>query len=114
MEPLLRGIPTSNTIGDPYAGATPSVGMVADPERRVGLERAGPEPERNLEPTMKMIFIAGLMITLPAIVIMIAFFGGSAMWPALVSFSLNMLPFLVIMLLLRGRKGKGVGDDLGH
>lgn len=60
---------------------------------------------------MKMIFIAGLMITLPAIVIMIAFFGRSAMFPALASFAVNMLPFFAIMYLLRNQKG---GGDAGH
>lgn len=61
---------------------------------------------------MKMIFIAGLMITLPAIVIMIAFFGRAAMFPAMASFGVNMLPFLAIIYLMRGRKGND--DDLGH
>jgi hypothetical protein len=59
---------------------------------------------------MKMILIAGLMITLPAIVIMIAFFGRAAMFPALASFGVNMLPFFAIMYLLRGRKS----NDLDH
>lgn len=61
---------------------------------------------------MKIIFIAGIMITLPAIVIMLAFFGRAAMWPAFASFAVNMLPFIAMMILLRGRKDSS--DDLGH
>ncbi len=61
---------------------------------------------------MKMVFIAGLMITLPAIVIIIAFFGNTAMFPALASFGVNMLPFFAVMYLMRKRKGGG--EDLGH
>ena len=61
---------------------------------------------------MKFIFLAGIMITLPAIVIMLAFFGRAAMWPAFASFAVNMLPFLAMILLMRGRKGNH--DDFGH
>jgi len=66
---------------------------------------------------MKMIFIAGILITLPAIIIVLAFFGRPAMLPALASFGVNMLPFLaVIFLVMRARaKGnRGTGDFDHH
>lgn len=60
---------------------------------------------------MKMMLIAALMITLPAITIAIAFWGRPVMMPALASFLINSLPFLVAGLMLRARRGKG--DELG-
>lgn len=112
MEPLLRGTPTGNTIGDLFVGESAPASESSEPERSTGTRDAGPEPEQTLEPTMKMIFIAGIMITLPAIVIVLAFFGRAAMWPAFASFAVNMLPFIAMMFLLRGRKGNQ--DDFGH
>lgn len=114
MEPLLREVPTGHTIGDPETGIPPHAIKIARLERPAGADPGGLEHDGTREPTMKMIFIAGIMITLPAIVIMFAFFGRSAMYPALASFGVNMLPFLAVMYLLRGRKGKEDGDDFGH
>ncbi len=62
---------------------------------------------------MKMMLIAGLMITLPAIVIAVAFWGRPVMVPAIASFLFNSLPFVVAGLLIRARKGSD--EDLsGH
>lgn len=58
---------------------------------------------------MKIMLIAGVMITLPAITVAFFFFGRSMMLPALVSLMINFLPFIVAGLLLRGR-----GDGMSH
>jgi len=50
---------------------------------------------------MKMMFLAGLMITFPAIAVVLVTFGSAAMIPALVSLTINFLPFLVAAFLLR-------------
>lgn len=60
---------------------------------------------------MKMMLIAALMITLPAIVVVLFFFGTNAMFPALASLSINSLPFLVAGWLLRKQED---GPDLEH
>lgn len=54
---------------------------------------------------MKTMILAGILITLPAIVVIIAsFFGLQRMLiPALVSLSINMLPFIVAGLLLKDK-----------
>lgn len=52
---------------------------------------------------MKIMLLAGLMITLPAIVVAVYFFGQRMMIPALVSLAINMLPFVVAGLLMRGK-----------
>jgi hypothetical protein len=54
---------------------------------------------------MKIMLIAGAMITLPAITVAAFFFGRSMMWPAIVSLAINFIPFVVAGLLLRGRDG---------
>jgi hypothetical protein len=58
---------------------------------------------------MKLMLIAGGMITLPAIIVIFWFFGRTAMVPALVSFGVNIIPFLVAGWLLRGQ-----GDQMTH
>jgi hypothetical protein len=58
---------------------------------------------------MKIMLLAGAMITLPAIVVAGFFFGRTMMIPALFSLMINFLPFIVAGLLLRGRT-----DDMGH
>jgi len=58
---------------------------------------------------MKILLLAGAMITLPAIAVSVFFFGRSMMIPALVSLGINFLPFVVAALLLRGRT-----EDVGH
>ena len=50
---------------------------------------------------MKMMLIAAVLITFPAIVVAFFFFGRTAMIPALASLSINILPFLVAGWLLR-------------
>lgn len=50
---------------------------------------------------MKMMLIAAVLITFPAITVALYFFGRTAMLPALASLSINMLPFLVAGWLLR-------------
>ncbi|MEX2570376.1 MAG: hypothetical protein WD737_03660 [Gemmatimonadota bacterium] len=52
---------------------------------------------------MKLMLLAGAMITLPAIVIVAVFFGRSAMIPALASLLINFIPFIVAGMLLRGK-----------
>lgn len=59
---------------------------------------------------MKMMLIAGLLITFPAIVVALYFFGRDAMLPALASLAVNSLPFLVAAWLI-GRRKEG-GDEV--
>ena len=59
---------------------------------------------------MKMMLIAAALITFPAIVVTLFFFGRTAMFPALASLSINMLPFLVAGWLMR----KHGGADADH
>lgn len=61
---------------------------------------------------MRMMFIAGLMITSPAIVAALYFFGRPAMWPAIASLAINFLPFAAAIWFLRGRKD--IADDMEH
>ena len=56
---------------------------------------------------MKIMLLAGVMITLPAICIVLIFFGTSAMIPALASLAINFLPFVVGGILLRNSGGMG-------
>lgn len=58
---------------------------------------------------MKMMLIAAALITLPAIVVAVFFFGRVAMIPALASLGINMLPFLVAGWLMRNK-----GIDAEH
>lgn len=62
---------------------------------------------------MWIIIVGGLMITLPATAVMLFSFGTIRMIPALVSFLLNMLPFVVAWAMLR-RHGGEEGADLEH
>lgn len=55
---------------------------------------------------MKMMLIAAALITLPAIVVALFFFGRTAMLPALASLSINILPFLVGGWLIRKHGGQ--------
>lgn len=55
---------------------------------------------------MKIMLLAGAMITLPAITVATFFFGRSMMWPAVASLALNLLPFVVAGLLLRGNSSE--------
>ena len=55
----------------------------------------------DLERPMKMMLIAAVMITLPAIVVAVYFFGRTAMIPALASLGINMLPVLVAGWMMR-------------
>jgi hypothetical protein len=60
---------------------------------------------------MKMMLIAGMLITLPAIVVIFWFFGEAAMIPALASLAITSLPFLVAALLLGRRKSAATDAD---
>jgi hypothetical protein len=64
---------------------------------------------------MRMMLIAGLMITLPAIVVILWFVGVGTPYlvlGALASLAVNSLPFLAAMYLIGKSKGNGV--DLEH
>jgi hypothetical protein len=56
---------------------------------------------------MKNMLLAGVLITLPAIVVLFFFFGQRMMYPALASLAINMLPFIVAGLLLKGDDADG-------
>jgi hypothetical protein len=59
---------------------------------------------------MKIMLLAGGLITLPAIMVALVFFGRPMMVPALASLAINLLPFIVAGWLVRGK-----GEDLaGH
>ena len=58
---------------------------------------------------MKIMLLAGIMITLPAIIVVLFFFGRTMMIPAIASLLINMLPFVVAGWLLRGQT-----DSIGH
>ena len=60
---------------------------------------------------MKMMLIAGLLITLPAILVVVWFFGETPMFPALASLAINSLPFIVAALLIGRRKGGEAEGD---
>ena len=59
---------------------------------------------------MKIMLLAGALITLPAIAVVFFTFGGTMMIPALASLSINLLPFIVAGLLLRRRMSEA-GDE---
>ena len=62
---------------------------------------------------MWIILVGGLMITLPATVVILFSLGRVAMLPAAASLAINMIPFLAAWLLTR--KAVKDGDvDLGH
>lgn len=50
---------------------------------------------------MKLMLLAGLLITLPAITVGFFFFGRMMMIPAMVSLIINLIPFVVGGLLMR-------------
>lgn len=50
---------------------------------------------------MKLMLMAGLLITLPAITVGFFYFGRLMMIPAMVSLAINFLPFIVAGLLLK-------------
>lgn len=62
---------------------------------------------------MRMMLIAGVLITLPAIVVIFWFFGRPAMIPALASLGVNLLPFIAAGYLFH-RYARGGGDEMGH
>jgi hypothetical protein len=66
------------------------------------------------EISMRMMLIAGLLITLPAIVVVFWFFGRPAMLPALASLGVNFLPFLAAGWLFNKYARGGGGDEMGH
>ena len=58
---------------------------------------------------MKVMLLAGALITLPAISVVLVYFGRAMMIPALVSLTINLIPFVVAGYLLRGSD-----DVVGH
>lgn len=56
---------------------------------------------------MKMMLVAALLITFPAIVVAFFFFGSSMMLPALASLAINSVPFVVAGWLIR-KSGAGM------
>lgn len=65
---------------------------------------------------MKLMAVAGVLITLPAIVVILLFITRPEMViPAAASLALNSLPFIVAILLIRSAKKRGVAvDDFEH
>jgi hypothetical protein len=61
--------------------------------------------------SMKMMLLGGVLITLPATVVLLFFFGRTMMIPAIASLSINLLPFIVAGILLRDKDPEGVA---GH
>jgi hypothetical protein len=61
---------------------------------------------------MKMMLIAGLVITFPAILVLFFYMGTTVALSALASLAVNSIPFIVGGLLLR--KGGGGEDEAGH
>ena len=62
---------------------------------------------------MWIVLVGGLMITLPALAVSVAMIGTAGMLPAMLSFGLNMLPFIAAYILMK-RQAKGGDIDLGH
>lgn len=52
---------------------------------------------------MKIMLLAGALITLPAIIVAFYFFGRSMMVPAIASLLINLIPFAIAGLMLRRR-----------
>ena len=59
---------------------------------------------------MKIMLLAGVLITMPAIIVAFFFFGRQMMVPAVVSLLINLIPFVVAGMLMRG-KGS---DEISH
>ena len=59
---------------------------------------------------MKMMLIAAALITFPAILVVVYFFGGIAMFPALASLSINLLPFIAAGYILHKQKDVDAGQ----
>ena len=51
---------------------------------------------------MKLMLMAGVLITLPAISVGTFYFGKAMMIPAMVSLAINFLPFVIGGLLIKG------------
>jgi len=61
---------------------------------------------------MKLMAVAGVLITLPAIVVFFFFITRPSMaLPALASLALNSLPFIVAILLIRHAKKRGASME---
>jgi hypothetical protein len=59
---------------------------------------------------MKMMLVAGGLITMPAIAVAVIFFGSTLMIPALISLFINLIPFVVAGYLLRDAGS----EDMSH
>ena len=62
---------------------------------------------------MWIVLVGGLMITLPATAVILFSFGTIRAIPALISLSINLLPFVVAYVLLR-KSGGDHSHDLEH
>ncbi len=64
---------------------------------------------------MRMFLVAGLLVTLPGIVVIFAFLNRP-LWilPAVVSVGLNSLPFIVAIFLVRAQKRSGPKADFAE
>jgi hypothetical protein len=58
---------------------------------------------------MKIVLLGGLLIGLPAIVVVLLFWGSAVMLPALASLLVAALPFLAFAAFMR--RGEGDADD---
>ena len=56
---------------------------------------------------MKIMMLAAAMITLPAIIVAVVFFGRQMMIPAVASLLINLIPFVVAGWLLKGKGDEG-------
>jgi Mn2+/Fe2+ NRAMP family transporter len=65
---------------------------------------------------MKLMAVAGVLITLPATVVILFFLTRPEMMlPAVASLALNSLPFIVAILLIRHAKRRGASvEDFEH
>lgn len=62
---------------------------------------------------MWIVLVGGLLITLPATVVILFSLGTVPMIPAMASLGINLLPFLAAYFLMR-KQAKDGGVDLGH
>jgi hypothetical protein len=88
-------IPFFVFLAKPFREPTPRDGTV-------GWTAYEPRSDR-----MKIMLLAAALITLPAIIIAVLFFGRPMMYPALASLAINVIPFLVAGWLLKGRDHEG-------
>ncbi|CAN5739379.1 MAG: hypothetical protein H0U67_12285 [Gemmatimonadetes bacterium] len=101
-EPLLR-----------HLGPSPILGRTKPGDKAIRRVPATGLYDLLTENSMRMMMIAGVLITLPAIVVVLWFFGRPAMFPALASLGVNFLPFLAAGWLFH-KFARGGTDEMGH